>query len=776
LSYFEKYYAEARITVNQDTQTVNTGNLSFAIFTENTSREFDPQLHCHAVCPNLTKRPDGEWRAITNEQFHFQKMFVGQIYRNALAEKIGAMGLAVTPKPKGLFEIKGVPQDLIDLYSTRSEQISKALPKLREMFPAARESVLKALASERSRQAKIKMSDEELQSYWQAKWEKLGYDKNKLLEQIMQAKKQEKVNENTNHADLAAGVLTEEESVLTREDILKLGLQYSLGKKTIEDVEKDLALSEQILDLEKGKMFTTREMQEVETAIVEHLAKGESAQQSLVARQGFMIMPAQKVLTADQEKSVLHILESRDQVRVVQGDAGSGKTTMLEIVARNYSRAGYDVVPVSPTSLAAEALRAKGLIKASTVDAFLTQKGNNTRRQLLVVDEASLLGSKKFHELLKRTKSSDAVLLVGDAKQRASIDAGAIFGKVQEKKLAKVVRMQENIRQKDPLLQKAVRELADKNVDEALSIFDKCGRFREIPDSKERFEAVVEKYLDLSERNDTLVVTESNEERRQLNQLIREKLKVSGHLSKNGRDVYTTHPKNIALGERNMSFSYEKGDRFFLSRPVGDFGKGSYGEILSLDHDNNTATATITFQRRVKKVTVDLSKQGHYLSTYTAQKQEFAKGDKVIFLKSDKKVGVENGRMGRVLDCKEDGALSVLTNGDKAIDIKTRDYAYLDHGYAVTNFKSQSQEAHAVIYQADTRRGVSYNSLYVSASRAREDMHIYTNDKGQFAQQAQVEQQKTSTLDYVPSKTQSREMGLGIELDPTYHFQPNSEL
>ncbi len=760
LSYFEKHYAEARITVNHETRPISTGNLAFAMFTENTSRELDPQLHSHTVCPNLTKRPDGEWRALTNENFHFQKIFIGQIYRNSLAKKVGEMGLAIAPKPKGLFEIKGVPDDLIELYSARSQQIRQKLPELRKLFPLAHESVLKSLAAERSRKSKLDLPREKLQSFWQGKWEKLGYDKDKLLKQIMQEKQ---VSQETgNHADMAATVLTEAESVLVKEDILKLGLQYSIGEKTIKDVGSDLAVSEQIVNLEKGKFFTTKEMQEVETAIIKHLAKGESAQKSLLAWQGFMLMSGQKKLTSDQQKSIRHILESRDQVKLVQGSAGTGKTTMLEIVARNYSRAGYDVIPVSPTSLAAEALRAKGLVKASTLDAFLMKKDKNARRQLLVVDEASLLGSRKFKELLQRTKRRDSILLIGDNKQKSSIDAGAIFNKIQEKRLTKVVRMQENIRQKDPFLRKAVRALADKNVNEALSSFESDGQFNEIPDSAARFKAVVDQYCHLSQKQDTLVITESNEERHQLNQNIRANLKAIRRLSWRGHDVYTNHPKNISLGERNMSFSYKKGDRFFLSQPIRDHGKGCYGEILAVNHTKNKAIARITSKNRRKKVEIDLREHGHHLSAYTRQKQEFSKGDKVIFLKSDKKVGVENGRMGKVLAYR-DGTMSVLTGGKKVVNVKTKDYAYLDHGYAVTNFKAQSQEAHAVIYQADTRKGLNYNSLYVAASRAREDLHIYTNDKAQFAEQSQVEQQKTSTLDYAP-KAMFHQKDMALEL------------
>ncbi len=61
----------------------------------------------------------------------------------------------------------------------------------------------------------------------------------------------------------------------------------------------------------------------------------------------------------------------------------------------------------------------------------------NTRRQLLVVDEASLMGPLKFQELLKRTKSSDAVFLIGDGKQELPIDAGRFSTKYRKSSLRK---------------------------------------------------------------------------------------------------------------------------------------------------------------------------------------------------------------------------------------------------------------------------------------------------------------------------------------------------
>ena len=91
------------------------------------------------------------------------------------------------------------------------------------------------------------------------------------------------------------------------------------------------------------------------------------------------------------------------------------------------------------------------------------------------------------------------------------------------------------------------------------------------------------------------------------------------------------------------------------------------------------------------------------------------------------------------------------------------EYAYIDHGYAVTNYQGQGQEAPAVIYHADTRKLVNFHSFYVAASRAKENVLIYTYNKEEFLKQTQQEQQKTSTLAYSLGGPKQHQ-GLALEL------------
>ncbi len=95
-----------------------------------------------------------------------------------------------------------------------------------------------------------------------------------------------------------------------------------------------------------------------------------------------------------------------------------------------------------------------------------------------------------------------------------------------------------------------------------------------------------------------------------------------------------------------------------------------------------------------------------------------------------------------------------------------RDFLIVIQG-ATTNYKVQGLEAENVIYHADTRKQVSYNSFYVAASRAKCDLQVYTNDKPEFLNQVQQEEKKTSTLDYDLAATKNKGLALQLSLEPT---------
>jgi ATP-dependent exoDNAse (exonuclease V) alpha subunit len=89
-------------------------------------------------------------------------------------------------------------------------------------------------------------------------------------------------------------------------------------------------------------------------------------------------------------------------------------------------------------------------------------------RSVLVVDEAGMLGSRKLARLLDHAAEARAkVVLVGDDKQLASIEAGGGFRGLRLRLGASTLT--ENRRQAEPWEREAVEHLRDGNLDAALN-------------------------------------------------------------------------------------------------------------------------------------------------------------------------------------------------------------------------------------------------------------------------------------------------------------------
>ena len=127
----EKEYAHTRLVEDGEINTVKTDNLCMARFNHHESRELDPQLHSHIVLMNLTKGDDGKWRSLETGDLYKNQLYLGQFYRNTLARELKDLGyeIEVTDRNKGLYEIKGVSEEIRDEFSTRRKQVEKSLEK-----------------------------------------------------------------------------------------------------------------------------------------------------------------------------------------------------------------------------------------------------------------------------------------------------------------------------------------------------------------------------------------------------------------------------------------------------------------------------------------------------------------------------------------------------------------------------------------------------------------------------------------------------------------------
>jgi ATP-dependent exoDNAse (exonuclease V) alpha subunit len=96
----------------------------------------------------------------------------------------------------------------------------------------------------------------------------------------------------------------------------------------------------------------------------------------------------------------------------------------------------------------------------------------------------------------------------------------------------------------------------------------------------------------------------------------------------------------------------------------------------------------------------------------------FAAGDRVMFLRNERSMGVKNGTLG-TLQRLDGASLTVRLDGAdrREVRFELKDYAQIDHGYASTIHKSQGVTVdHGHLLASD---GLDRHAAYVGMSRHR---------------------------------------------------------
>jgi Ti-type conjugative transfer relaxase TraA len=141
--------------------------------------------------------------------------------------------------------------------------------------------------------------------------------------------------------------------------------------------------------------------------------------------------------------------------------------------------------------------------------------------------------------------------------------------------------------------------------------------------------------------------------------------------------------------------------------------------------------------------------------------RDFARGDRIMFLRNERSLGVKNGSLGR-LDSVSSARMAVLLDDGRAIAFDIRDYAHVDHGYAATVHKAQGvtvDRAHVL-----ATPGLDRHAAYVALSRHRErvELHYGRDDfeyRGKLARVLSRERGKDMASDYgreVPGPSRTR--------------------
>ncbi|MEZ8889240.1 ATP-dependent RecD-like DNA helicase [Vibrio sp. 10N.247.311.14] len=133
-------------------------------------------------------------------------------------------------------------------------------------------------------------------------------------------------------------------------------------------------------------------------------------------------------LTQRQCEAVIYSLDNA--VACITGGAGTGKTTVLRTALRSFYELGYTIHALALSGRAAMRLHESIGFGTKTIAAFLRDETITESRQLVVVDEASMVDLPLMYRIITHIAPNVRILLVGDPNQLPPIGAGRILADV----------------------------------------------------------------------------------------------------------------------------------------------------------------------------------------------------------------------------------------------------------------------------------------------------------------------------------------------------------
>jgi AAA domain/TrwC relaxase len=405
-----------------------------------TSRCGDPHLHTHVIVPNRQARADGTLVSIDSKSLHHEAKAAGVIYqavvRHELHEAIGAEWNAVDGH-SAMAEIASVTKNCLKAWSQRSTRLREWARNNLVVVDGEPSAQQLAAAQNATRPAKPESKAwAELKDEWRADARGLELDRATHLE--ARAARRAAPRLLTDRARLARMVARIDKPAFTRADLVEL-----VGALLPVDAPGDpRALIEQIVDIVGVRVSATRdahhreghELFTVDAVIAEEQRIFDMIDEADTRARLDVRAADLHDLSADQARVIANIADSPYLVQPLQAPAGAGKTHSLQALRAAAHRTNKDVLVLAPTGKAVdEAMRDhagdRGLTVAKALQLIDDNQLQIDRRTVIVVDEASMVGTPELRRLLEASTVAHAkIVLVGDAYQLSPVKArGGMF-------------------------------------------------------------------------------------------------------------------------------------------------------------------------------------------------------------------------------------------------------------------------------------------------------------------------------------------------------------
>jgi conjugative relaxase-like TrwC/TraI family protein len=685
----------------------------------------DPQLHSHVLLHGAV-RADGTVVAIDSRSWLVHRRELGAAYRTELAHGLVELGFRIrrgTGRAGRYFEIAGVPQAVLDRWSSRHHQVHKAIQARIQGRRDALEHAIAARGTDAD-EARRQLAEfdtavqltpkedrylttasrarkhpartqEDLDAQWRRAARQHDFDTSaverlRTLPRQVPAAGDEELLER----------LTEFDATFVDREARAVALEASAGTPIMQALKslEGLRLSGQLLQLASQTHTTERHRQtELETVMLaQRLGAGrvQPIPRALVEREAALLdleLRSTGGGLSHEQRVALELACSERQLVVIEGQAGSGKSTILAAVARAHLRAGHEIVVTSTAGLAAERLAAeleaadvptRAYSTAALRAALTTGALELDDASTIIHDEAALASTREQQWLLERAVQAGARLIeVGDPQQSQPVGAGGLWSRIERG--AWRAELTANVRAKDPAERGDQQLFRRHETEQALRGYDERGRVVVFDQRRQAEDAALDAaHADRRAGRRTTVISQtSNEHLDELNARAQAIRHQAGELGRHGAEL-SGRPYRLYPGDHVQV-------RRTIHHPdLGALRNGTTGQIIDV------ATGGL-------QVTLQLS----------------------------------------------DGREAALTRGQ--IDNADLRLAYVQHP-----FPSQGQTTdtgHLIVGEHATQQG-----SYVALTRARERTHIYASvdllephDRGE--QLAALAETISRTEDEIPS-------------------------
>ncbi|CAD6024506.1 conjugative transfer relaxase/helicase TraI [Escherichia coli] len=561
-----------------------------------------------------------------------------------------------------------------------------------------------------------------------------------------------------------------------------------------------------------NRVLVPRVAYEMEKSIIRHIAEGKDAVQPLMALTPASVLSG---LTAGQREATRTVLENTDRFMAIQGYAGVGKTTQFRAVMGALNTLSESVRPqvigLGPTHRAVHEMREAG-VDARTLASFLSetrqaiQAGETPdfRNVLFLTDESSMVGNRDMAELYQLVAAGGGRMVSsGDTAQLQAVSTGQPFRLVQQRSAIDTVVMQEIVRQ-TPALRPAIESIIAGQVETSLRQVDDVSpqqvprqagawvpeksvmeiRKPEKEPEPEQGRTAAQEALKPEQlspartdiiaaiRDDwmgrtpeaqqqTLIMAELNADRHAINEAIHVARHEKGDTGAEERTFTVLEPLRVpdnALRAAETFAEYTGSVAMMNER---------YWMVADVNPQDGVVTL-----RNTDGESVLISPQQNIaqdISLFTHRELTLSQGDRVRFTRSDTDRGYVANSLWEVAGFTQEGAIRFRQGEqEKIVDPQSMtEDRHIDLAYALTVYGVQGASERFAIALTGTEGGrkrmASLESTYVTLSRAKEHVQVYTDNLEDWQQQVRQSDGGKTAHDLLHEKS-DRESDTGNRL------------